>query len=213
MEFHDFPVKCAFPRRTLRMINIPKEILMISRGPISRNHENPTFSVKFHFLMQKAISLAFSLFNEIYGNFMKNCVSAKLGASQKWVQPGVSLVFWGGAARGAKIMKFCGFYVIFMEFHTTPGLLRNEKAGSPYSCAVKPVFAFRWNSSNSYGIHKGNPSKSLVSAKTLESGRNHEIPWNFMKFHENSWNIMKFHEISWKFTEFHARRPSGTLNT
>jgi hypothetical protein len=33
--------------------------------------------------MQKAISLAFPLFDEFYGNFMKNCVSAKLEASQK----------------------------------------------------------------------------------------------------------------------------------
>ena len=55
MEFHDFPIKCAFPRRTLRIINIPKEILMISRGPISRNHENPTFSVKSHFWCKKQL--------------------------------------------------------------------------------------------------------------------------------------------------------------
>ena len=33
MEFHDFPIKCAFPRRTLRIINIPKEILMVFEGP------------------------------------------------------------------------------------------------------------------------------------------------------------------------------------
>ena len=159
--------------------------------------------------MQKAISLAFSLFNEIYGNFMKNCVSAKRGASQKWVQPVVSLVFWGGAARGAKIMKFCGFYVIFTKFHTTPGLLRNEKAGSPYSCAVKPVFAFRWNSSNSYGIRKGNPSKSLVCAKTLDLRRNHEIPWIFMKSHETPWNIMKLHDFSWKSRNSMPAAPLG----
>ena len=108
-------MKCGFPRRTLRIINIPKESLMILRGPIPRNHENPPFSVKFNVYVKNRFPGNF-----IFVKFMH--ISRKLRCGENGGFPEVAVAYrFLFNLRGFRVRRENhGIQQILCDFHEIP---------------------------------------------------------------------------------------------